>query len=60
MKRQWEEVRYDPDRLHDFQVVLAEEQAAHLQEYLRAGDPKKGVPPDPTATTERGWPLVIR
>jgi DNA polymerase-3 subunit epsilon len=58
LKREWEQVRHDPVLLHDLQVVLAHEQAAGLEEYLRAGDPKKGTPPDPAAVIEREWPLI--
>lgn len=58
LKREWETCRHDPLLLHELQVRLAAGQAAHLEEYLRAGDPKKGTLPDPSAVVERDWPLI--
>jgi DNA polymerase III epsilon subunit-like protein len=58
LKREWEAVRHDPGLLHDLQVREAAKQAASLEGYLRAGDPKKGTPPDPTGVVDRDWPLI--
>lgn len=58
LKRQWEWVRRDPVRLHELQIVLAAEQAEGLERYFRAGDPARGIAPQPDAVVERTWPLL--
>lgn len=58
LKREWERVRHDPVLLHELQVREAAKQASSLEAFLRAGDPRKGTAPDPSAVVSREWPLV--
>jgi DNA polymerase-3 subunit epsilon len=53
LKREWEAVRHDVDRLHEFQARIAREQALGLADYFR----EKGQLED-AASVRLDWPLV--
>lgn len=55
---EWERVRYDLPALFEWQREIAMAEAARLEAYFRAGDERKGVPPQPDREVEREWPVL--
>lgn len=58
LSQEWERVRGDLEALHAWQARIAWDEAARLEAYFRAGDPRKDVPPQPDRVCAREWPIV--
>jgi DNA polymerase-3 subunit epsilon len=58
LTQEWERVRGNLDALHEWQARIAWAEAERLEAYFRAGDERKGVPPQPDRVCAREWPVI--
>lgn len=58
LTQEWEHVRHGLPALQEYQRRLYKTDAERFQAYIAAGDPQKGVPPQPDRVITTDWPIV--
>lgn len=54
----WDAIKNDLQTLHDWQRLIAYQQAAELEQYFRQGNPSKQIPAQPDRVVPRDWPMI--